>query len=332
MQIILLATILIGFIPTFASAQKLTLAHVAINPGQGLFWIVRDSGLLAKHGLSGDVVFIPGSPRTVQTLLAGEIDYAVVGAPAFLRARMQGADVVVLASLSGFVSQRVVLRLDSPISSFKELKGKTIGITQYASAGDTFLRSALKKTGIKESEVVILQLGGTTNVAQALEGGKIEVGILGESSSLLFYRGKAKPLKGGSSKELGFTGLDAPLGTTERKFKSDRNAVTRFMQAYVEAIHYFKTNKAGTVRILQKYMRGLSEEHLGMWVDDYKDSLKPLPYPDEDGLRSELEQINAPKSPPPSHYINVTFLDEIKKSGFVEKLYPPSQKATGVNP
>jgi hypothetical protein len=71
MQIIFLATILIGFIPTFASAQKLTLAHVAINPGQGLFWVVRDSCVLAKHGLSGDVVFIPAA-RTVQTLLAGE--------------------------------------------------------------------------------------------------------------------------------------------------------------------------------------------------------------------------------------------------------------------
>jgi hypothetical protein len=200
----------------------------------------------------------------------------------------------------------------------KELKAKPSVLLNMPRRGR--FASALKNRhqGIRSGDS---QLGGTTNVAQALESGKIEVGILGESSSLLFYRGKAKPLKGGSSKELGFTGLDAPLGTTERKFKSDRNAVTRFMQAYVEAIHYFKTNKAGTVRILQKYMRGLSEEHLGMWYDDYKDALKPLPYPDEEGLRSELEQINAPKSPPPSHYINVTFLDEIKKSGFVEKLY-----------
>ena len=76
MQFIFLATILFGLMPTIASAQKLTLAHVAINPGQGLLWVVRDSGLLAKHGLSADVVFIPGSPRTVQTLLAGELDYA----------------------------------------------------------------------------------------------------------------------------------------------------------------------------------------------------------------------------------------------------------------
>ena len=243
-----------------AAAQKLLLSHVAINPGQGLLWITRDGGFLTKYGFSGDVVFIPGSPRTVQSMLAGDIDYAIAGAPAFLRARMQGADAVILSSTSGFVSQRLVLRLDSPMASIKELKGKTIGVTQYGSAGDSFLRAALKKTGIKESEVVILQMGGTSNVAQALEAGKMEVGVLGDSSSLLFFRGKAKPLKGGSSRELGFLGLEVPLGTTERKIKSDRGGVIRFMQAYVEAIHYVKTNRAGAVRILQKYLRGLSEE------------------------------------------------------------------------
>jgi ABC-type nitrate/sulfonate/bicarbonate transport system substrate-binding protein len=302
-------------------AQKLLLSHVAINPGQGILWITRDAGFLAKYGFTGDVVFIPGSPRTVQTMLAGDIDYAVAGAPAFLRARMQGADAVILSSTSGFVSQRVVLRLDSPLTSIKELRGKTIGVTQYGSAGDSFLRGALKKAGIKESEVVILQMGGTSNVAQALEAGKMEVGVLGDSSALLFYRGKAKPLKGGSSKELGFLGLDGPLGTTERKIKSDRSGVIRFMQAYVEAVHYVKTNRAGTVRILQKYMRGLSEEHLGMWCDELRETIKPLPYPDENGLRAELDQISTTRAQPDSYFVNTSILDEIKKSGFVDKLY-----------
>lgn len=130
-----------------ATAQKLLLSHVAINPGQGLLWVVRDGGFLTKNGLSGDVVYIPGSPRTVQSLLAGDVDYAIAGAPAFLRARMQGADTVILSSISGFVSQRLVLRLDSPMTNIKELRGKTIGVTQYGSAGDSFLRAALKKAG-----------------------------------------------------------------------------------------------------------------------------------------------------------------------------------------
>ncbi|MBM4260449.1 MAG: ABC transporter substrate-binding protein [Deltaproteobacteria bacterium] len=316
-----LAALLFVLVAQSAAAQKLLLSHVAINPGQGLLWVVKDGGFLAKHGFTGDVVYIPGSPRTVQSMLAGDIDYAVAGAPAFLRARMQGADAVILTSVSGFVSQRLVLRLDSPMTSIKELRGKTIGVTQYGSAGDSFLRAALRTAGVKESEVVILQMGGTTNVAQALEAGKMEVGVLGDSSSLLFYRGKAKPLKGGSARDLGFMGLDAPLGTTERKIKTDRGAVIRFMQAYVEAIHYVKTNRAGAVRILQKYMRGLSEEHLGLWADELRGNIKPLPYPDENGLRAELDLISTTRTQPDSYFVNTSILDEIKKSGFVEKLY-----------
>src|SRR4051812_7164234 len=297
MKRLFIAAVFVIFVfPGFAGAQKLLISHVAINPGQGLLWITRDGGFLAKYGLSGDVVFIPGSPRTVQTMLAGDIDYAVAGAPAFLHARMQGADAVMLTSVSGYVSQRLVLRLDSPLTNIKELRGKTIGVTQYCSAGDSFLRAALKKAGVKESEVVILQMGGTSNIAQALESGKMEVGVLGDSSSLLFYRGRAKPLKGGSSRELGFLGLDAPVGTTERKIKNDRGAVTRFMQAYVEAIHYVKTNRAGAVRIYQKYMRGLSEEHLGLWCDELRANVKPLPYPDEAGLRAELDLISTTRT------------------------------------
>ena len=87
-------------LPGLLRAEKITLAYVAVNPGQGMLWVARDSGLLAKHGFAADVVLIPGSPRTTQALIAGDLDYAVAGAAAFLRARMQGADVVMLASLS----------------------------------------------------------------------------------------------------------------------------------------------------------------------------------------------------------------------------------------
>lgn len=95
----------------------------------------------------------------------------------------------------------------------------------------------------------------------------------------------------------------------------------RFLQAYIEAIHYFKTNKAGTIRILQKYMRGLNEGHIALWYEESRDSLKPAPYPDEEGLRAELEQINAAKSHGPAFFVDTTIVDEIKKSGFLERLY-----------
>ena len=304
-----------------ALAEKLTLAHVAINPSQGMLHVARDSGILAKYGFTADVVLIPGTPRTIQALIAGDLDYVAAGAPASLRARAQGADVVILSTLANFSSQGVFVRADSALRSLNELKGKVIGVTQFGSGGDTFLRAALKKVGLKESEVTILQMGGTPGVALGLESGRIQVGVLGDSGMLLVFRGLAKRLSGASAREMGFRGVDAPIATTERKLKSDRGSVVRFMQAYLEAIHFFQTNKSGTSRILQKYMRGVSEEHITFWCDELRGSIKQIPYADEEALRAELEMMNVPGLQIPAGYVNNSILDEIKKSGFIEKLY-----------
>ena len=52
------------------------------------------------------------------------------------------------------------MRPDSTVISPRELKGKLVGITQSGSAGDTFLRAALKKIGIKDSEVISCRWAG----------------------------------------------------------------------------------------------------------------------------------------------------------------------------
>jgi ABC-type nitrate/sulfonate/bicarbonate transport system substrate-binding protein len=320
-RLIACLAVLGALLPCGVFAEKLTLAHVAINPSQGMLHLAKDSGMLAKYGFTADVILIPGTPRTIQALIAGDLDYVAAGAPASLRARAQGADVVILSTLANVSSQRVFIRPDSKLNSFPDLKGKIIGVTQFGSGGDTFLRAALRKTGIKESEVTIIQMGGTPGVAQGLESGRIEVGVLGDSGLLLVFRGRAKPLKGGSAKELGMRGTDAPLTTMERKIKNDRAGVVRFMQAYLETIRFFQTNKQGTARILKKYMGGTSEEDISLWCDELRANLKPIPYADEDALRAELEMMNTPGLQIPPGYINNSILDELKKSGFIDKLW-----------
>lgn len=317
----LILIVLAAAFPAPASAQKLMLAHVAINPSQGMLHLAKDSGILAKYGFTADVLLIPGTPRTIQALIAGDLDYVAAGAPASLRARAQGADVVILSTLANSSAQRVFVRPDSTLGSFKDLKGKIIGVTQYGSGGDTFLRGALRKHGIKESEVTILQMGGTPGVAQGLESGRIEVGVLGDSGLLLVFRGRAKALAGASAREMGFRGVDAPLTTTDRKIKRDRAAVVRFMQAYLETVHFFLTDKAASARILQRYMRGVSEEHITMWCDDLRAVIRQVPYPDEESLRTELEMMNIPGGQIPPGYIDNSILDEIRKSGFIDRLY-----------
>ena len=68
-------------------------------------------------------------------------------------------------------------------------------------------------------------------------------------------------------------------------------------------------------------MRGVSEEHITVWCDELRSNLKRLPYADEEGLRAELATMNIPGAQIPPGYINNSILDEIKNSGFIERLY-----------
>ena len=46
-------------------------------------------------------------------------------------------------------SQRVFVRPDSTLNSFKDLKGKIIGVTQYGSGGDTFFAPRCARSASK---------------------------------------------------------------------------------------------------------------------------------------------------------------------------------------
>jgi ABC-type nitrate/sulfonate/bicarbonate transport system substrate-binding protein len=77
-----------------ASAQqrrKILVAYVAPGMTQAIPWITKEAGIFAKRAIDAEVILLTGSPRIIQTLIAGDIDYAVGGTSSVLRARMRGA-------------------------------------------------------------------------------------------------------------------------------------------------------------------------------------------------------------------------------------------------
>ena len=49
--------------------------------------------------------------------------------------------------------------------------------------------------------------------------------------------------------------------------------------------------------------------------------MKQIPYPDEEALRAEMEMMGSDNVQIPAGYINASVLDEIRKSGFTDKVY-----------
>jgi ABC-type nitrate/sulfonate/bicarbonate transport system substrate-binding protein len=327
--IILVAVLtLIGSSSDRATAQarrKILVAYVAPGLTQSIPWIAKQAGIFAKHGIDADVVLLTGSPRIIQTLVAGDIDYALGGVSSVLRARMRGADPVIVATTTNYTTQGVLIRPESPLQRLQDLKGKTVGITQYGSQGDTFLRDALKKIGLRpDSDVSIIQMGGTPQVASALLAGKVDAGVTGESGLLLIQQGRAKPLPGGNARELKVPGSGATVATTRRHIARDHDGVMRFLRAYVEGVHYFRTNREGSIRGLQKYFRGATAEQIAFLYDDKREDIEPLPIPSDEAIQGELDRETDPKAKAfkPADFMDLSFLREIEKSGFLAALYP----------
>lgn len=317
-----------------ASAQqrrKVLVAYVAPGISQTIPWVTKEAGIFAKHGIDADVILLTGSPRLVQTLLAGDIDYSLGGVSSVLRARFRGADPVILATTANVSSQQVLIRPESPFQRLPDLKGKIVGVTQYGSQGDTFVRDALKKTGLRpDTDVTLIQMGGTPQVGSALLAGKIDAGVTGESGLLLVQQGRAKQLPGASAKELKIAGSGATLNATRRHIARDRDGTMKFLRAYVEGVHYFKTNREGSLRALQKFFRGATAEQVAFFYDNQREVFDPLPIPTDEAIQGELDRETDPKAKSfkPADFMDLSFLREIERSGFLAELYGKGSNPT----
>jgi hypothetical protein len=97
----------------------------------------------------------------------------------------------------------------------------------------------------------------------------------------------------------------------------------RFLRAYVEGVHYFKTNREGSLRALQKYFRGATADQVAFLYDYQRDLIDALPMPTDESIQGELDRETDPKAKSfkPADFMDLSFLREIEKSGLLAELY-----------
>lgn len=238
------------------------------------------------------------------------------------RARVRGADVAILGASANLSGQKLMVSRNSKIRRLEEVKGATIGVSQYGSEADTFARNALAKVGLRpDKDVTILQLGGHPQVAAALAVGKLEAGILGGLATLTAERSGARFIT--SAADLKILSPSGTFATTRGYIQRKRSVVERLTRSFVEAIHYLKTNRSGSIALLQKYLGGLNADEAGYLYDEQVELLERLPGPNEKALAAVLEREPDPKvkSFAIADFIDGSFFREIEKSGYVEQLY-----------
>ena len=80
------------------AADKLNTAYISTTPGSSsVLWVAKDAKIFDKYGIDATIIFISGSIRGIQSILAGEIPIGEGGGPGLASARLAGGDVVAIA-------------------------------------------------------------------------------------------------------------------------------------------------------------------------------------------------------------------------------------------
>jgi len=318
--------ILAWFAPALASLRpahaKSYIAYISDSSNSSVvYWIAKEMGIFKKHGLDLDTIFIDGSVRGIQSLIAGDLGYSGAVGTAVINANLAGADVAIVQSQMNTLPYFIIG--NAKIKSPEDLRGKTAAVHIPGTSADFAMRLALTKAGIPYKDIKAVTLGGAPARLGATINGQTDFTIVSEGEKLHGEKNGLKVI-------IDMAKLKVPFQfncsvATRKKIKENPDEVRRVVWALAEAGHYFKTHKDESIKVMQKYTRGLDRAVLeGAYVANYEFLVEDT-YPTLEGLKQtlDIQALTEPRAgkAKAEDFVELRFVDELRKSGFLDKLY-----------
>ncbi|HWH79730.1 MAG TPA: ABC transporter substrate-binding protein [Candidatus Binatus sp.] len=306
-----------------APLRKLRVAITSLSGSMAVPWLAREAGIFKKHGLEVEVIATPSGVEGMSALIAGEITFLQIAGATTVSAAVGGADVVVIGTTIDTLVLSLVVRPE--IERAEQLRGKAIGITRYGTTIDTGARLALRHFNfIPEKDVSILQIGGMESIVPAMQGNRVQGGILSYPAI-----GRAKKLGYRELLEipsLNFAYASTGISTRGEVIRKEPDLVRRYMMAQVEAIARMKRDRPFTINVMSKFLRTTDMEQLSEAYDIYANKyLLRVPLPTVESIRPVLEELE-PRNPKakgldPKKFFDDRFVRELQANGFIDGLY-----------
>ena len=327
-KLALLALLVLSFvtIPTWSEAQKFRAANggfgTAIN---AILPAAYHKKIFQKYGLEAEYIALESGTLGMQTLLANEIQVLFTTGALAVTANLQGGDTVIIAGGINFFPFKLITRPE--IKSMTDLRGKKMAVSRFGSASDYAAQLAIEKFGGDPKHVTMLQLGGNPSRLSAMSSGVVQASVFSEP----FATVAVKQFGMRSLLDLAESGVPFPQNCfiVKRGFLAEkRSLVVNAIKASIEALYLMKRDKSVAREVLKKYLRIDDDNMLDIGYDYYltKHGEDILTLPDRKGIEFVIADAvkTNPKAkgqtPESLRVLDPSVLDEIKKSGFIEKV------------
>jgi ABC-type nitrate/sulfonate/bicarbonate transport system substrate-binding protein len=227
----------------------------------------------------------------------------------------QGAPVVIVATLENRLPMLLISRPE--IKEPHQLRGKVIGINRFGGSNDAAVLMSLKAWKMQPSDIKMLQTGGTSARMAALMTKKVDATV--QSYPEIF---QARKLGMNVLADIGDFGYYTNTSNivTRSYLQQNHAAVKGFIKGQIEGMHYVKTNKEGSLKILRKHLQITDAEAVEGTYEFFAKRLPRSPRTELEGIKNILVSIDAGQKNP-TEFIDMSLIDEIEKEGFVQRLY-----------
>jgi ABC-type nitrate/sulfonate/bicarbonate transport system substrate-binding protein len=256
-------------------------------------------------------------------MIGGDVAMTMSDGSSSVASRLAGVDILVIASLLNTFPYSLISLPE--IKKVDQLKGGKIAVSRFGSATDLGVRMALNKVGLNaEKDVVLLQIGAQTARYVALQSKNVQATIITPPFTL-------------TARKMGYTTLidmaqlNIPFQLTallalRPYLKAHPDIVLSTIAALSEAIHFYKTEKEPTIKILGKYLKTDDREAL---EETYREiAIKVLPekpYPTLPGIQTILEELGTKnpkaKTSRAEEFVDSSFVKKLDDEGFYSRLY-----------
>lgn len=289
-----------------------------------VLWAAYEEKLFKKYGLDVEYLALNSGRLGMQMLLSDDVQVLFSTGVTVVTTNLQKADLAIIAGGLNFFPTKLIARPE--IKRAADLKGKNLAVGGFGAANHMALLVALEKLGVNPKEVTIIQVGGAAAQMASLTKSLIQGLMFNEPQATIAIK------KFGMQSLIDLMESKSPFPQNcfivKRNFlDANRDKVTSFMKAIIEAVYLLKKDRALALSLIRKYIR-VSEEEAAIGYDYYlaKHSEGILDLPDRRGLQFVIEETaktnpNAAGQTPESlKLLDSSVLDELKKSGFVERV------------
>lgn len=314
------AALLIFALPAWAQ-DKLNFAYISPNAGSSsILWVAKEAGIFKKHGLDVNVIYIEGTPKALMSLFAGELHVVAGTGPAVASAKVRGADVSMVMGFEVFLPYYLVAQPN--IKTIEDLKGKVGANHSAATSADFAMRVGLKSIGLDPDKDVNLRVVGATNLRMiTMQQKQTDFTVISTTEREEAEKMGLRVVADLASKKIPYP--HSGLISSQKILKDRRDAMLRFARATVESIHYFKTNKTGTVAILKKYSK-TDATTLDSAYTYLRGALPDMPYPTLEGMKTILNEMSRKQPEVLKHdaatMVDPSLIKAIDDEGFLRKL------------